>query len=430
MTGETERREVTRVLLVGVDTGEEQDFEHSMEELASLAEADYKQVAGIVVQRMEAVNKSLYIGTGKVAEVKAYAAQTEAEEVIFDNALSPTQVRNLGKELNLPVLDRNNLILDIFALRARTGEAKLQVEAARLQYLLPRLVGMRDNLSRQGGTGGSMSNRGAGETKLELDRRRIERRISELKRELDTVARNREITRKKRGRSDVPQAALVGYTNAGKSTILNRLVESCGESREKTVEEKDMLFATLDTAVRSICAGGNKPFFLADTVGFIHKLPHGLVQAFRATLEEVKYADLLIQVVDFSDEHYRQQMEVTEQTLKELGAGGIPMITVYNKADKCGMADIPRRMDGRIYMAAGRGIGLEELTEMIQEELYADQVETEFLVPYDRGNVVSFFRENATVLEQEYTEAGVRLKVSCRRHDAEKYGEYSGQLHG
>lgn len=426
MTGETERREVTRVLLVGVDTGEEQDFEHSMEELASLAEADYKQVAGIVVQRMEAVNKSLYIGTGKVAEVKAYAAQTEAEEVIFDNALSPTQIRNLGKELDLPVLDRNNLILDIFALRARTGEAKLQVEAARLQYLLPRLVGMRDNLSRQGGTGGSMSNRGAGETKLELDRRRIERRISELKRELDTVARSREITRRKRSRSDVPQAALVGYTNAGKSTILNRLVESCGESREKTVEEKDMLFATLDTAVRSICAGGNKPFFLADTVGFIHKLPHGLVQAFRATLEEVKYADLLIQVVDFSDEHYRQQMEVTERTLKELGAGGIPMITVYNKADKCGMTDIPRRMDGRIYMAAGQGVGLEELTEMIQEELYADQVEAEFLVPYDRGNVVSFFRENATVLEQEYTEAGVRLKVSCRRHDAEKYGEYSG----
>lgn len=426
MTGETERREVTRVLLVGVDTGEEQDFEHSMEELASLAEADYKQVAGIVVQRMEAVNKSLYIGTGKVAEVKAYAAQTEAEEVIFDNALSPTQIRNLGKELDLPVLDRNNLILDIFALRARTGEAKLQVEVARLQYLLPRLVGMRDNLSRQGGTGGSMSNRGAGETKLELDRRRIERRISELKRELDTVARSREITRRKRSRSDVPQAALVGYTNAGKSTILNRLVESCGESREKTVEEKDMLFATLDTAVRSICAGGNKPFFLADTVGFIYKLPHGLVQAFRATLEEVKYADLLIQVVDFSDEHYRQQMEVTERTLKELGAGGIPMITVYNKADKCGMTDIPRRMDSRIYMAAGQGVGLEELTEMIQEELYADQVEAEFLVPYDRGNVVSFFRENATVLEQEYTEAGVRLKVSCRRHDAEKYGEYSG----
>lgn len=428
--GETEQREYTKALLVGVDTGAEEDFEHSMEELASLAEADYRQVVGIVVQRMEAVNKSLYIGTGKVAEVREYAAQTEAEEVIFDNALSPTQVRNLGRELELPVLDRNNLILDIFALRARTGEAKLQVEAARLQYLLPRLVGMRDNLSRQGGTGGSMSNKGAGETKLELDRRRIERRISELKRELDTVAKNREVMRKRRGRSDIPQAALVGYTNAGKSTILNRLVASCGESRDKTVEEKDMLFATLDTAVRSIGDSANKPFFLVDTVGFIHKLPHGLVQAFRSTLEEVKYADLLIQVVDFSDGHYRQQMEVTEQTLKELGAGDIPRIIVYNKADKCAMEEIPQRKGDRIYMAAGRGIGLEELAEMIRDRLYADRIEAEFMLPFDKGNVVSFFRENATVLEQEYTEEGVRLKVSCRRYDAERYGAYGLQVPG
>lgn len=425
MARETEQREYIKVLLVGVDTGAEQDFEHSMEELASLAEADYRQVAGIVVQRMEAVNKSLYIGTGKVAEVKEYAARTEAEEVIFDNALSPTQIRNLGKELELPILDRNNLILDIFALRARTGEAKLQVEAARLQYMLPRLVGMRDNLSRQGGTGGSMSNKGAGETKLELDRRRIERRISELKRELDEMEKHRGTMRKKRERSRVPQAALVGYTNAGKSTILNRLVESCGESREKTVEEKDMLFATLDTAVRSINAGDNRPFFLADTVGFIHRLPHGLVQAFHSTLEEVKYADLLIQVVDFSDEHYRQQMEVTEQTLKELGAGGIPMITVYNKADKCGMTDIPQRKGSRIYMAAGKGNGLEELREMIQERLYADCVEAEFLLPFDSGDVASFFMENAAVLEREYTEAGVRLKVSCRSQDAERYMAYA-----
>ena len=191
-----------------------------------------------------------------------------------------------------------------------------------------------------------------------------------------------------------------------------------------------MLFATLDTAVRSISTGDNKPFFLVDTVGFIHKLPHGLVQAFRSTLEEAKYADLLIQVVDFSDAHYRQQMEVTEQTLKELGAGDIPMITVYNKADKCGMADIPQRKGRRIYMAAGQGIGLEELAEMIQEELYADRVEAEFLLPFDKGDVVSFFRENATVLEQEYTESGVRLKVSCRKYDAEKYVAYREQLHG
>lgn len=424
MEKEQEKIEYTKVLLVGVDTGEEQDFEHSMEELASLAEADYKQVAGIIVQRMDTVNKALYIGTGKVAQVREYAAQVEAEEIIFDNALSPTQLRNLGNELELPVLDRNNLILDIFALRARTGEAKLQVEAARLQYMLPRLVGMRENLSRQGGTGGSMSNRGAGETKLELDRRKIEHRISELKKELEIVAKNRETMRKKRGQSRVPQVALVGYTNAGKSTIMNRLVENYGESREKTVQEKDMLFATLDTAVRSICTGDNKPFFLVDTVGFIHKLPHGLVNAFHSTLEEVKYADLLVQVVDFSDEHYRQQMEVTEKTLKELEAGDIPRIVVYNKADKCGMEDIPQKKDGRIYMAAGQSCGLEELTEMIQEILYSDRVEAEFLLPFDRGSLVSYFMENAAVLEQEYTETGVRLKVSCHRNDAEKYSVY------
>lgn len=424
MKKEQEKAEFTKVLLVGVDTGEEEDFEHSMEELASLAEADHKQVAGIVVQHMDAVNKSLYIGTGKVAEVKRYAEQAEAEEVVFDNALSPTQIRNLGNELELPVLDRNNLILDIFALRARTGEAKLQVEAARLQYMLPRLVGMRENLSRQGGTGGSMSNRGAGETKLELDRRKIEHRISELKKELETMEKSRETMRKKRAQSRVPQVALVGYTNAGKSTIMNRLVESYGESREKTVQEKDMLFATLDTAVRSICTGDNKPFFLVDTVGFIDKLPSGLVKAFRSTLEEVKYADLLIHVVDFSDEHYRQQMEVTEKTLKELEAGSIPRIMVYNKADKLGMEDIPQRGDGRIYMAAGQGCGLAELTEMIQNILYSDRVEAEFLLPFDKGNLVSYFMENATVLEQAYVEEGVRLKVSCHRHDAEKYRAY------
>ncbi len=430
MRREKENIELTKVLLVGVDTGEESDFEHSMEELASLAEAAHKQVVGMIVQHMEAINRALYIGTGKAAQVKDYAAQAGAEEIVFDNALSPTQIRNLVNELKLPVLDRNNLILDIFALRARTGEAKLQVEAARLQYMLPRLVGMRENLSRQGGTGGAMSNKGAGETKLELDRRKIEHRLSELDKELNAMAKSREIMRKRRMQSGIPQVVLVGYTNAGKSTILNRLVERYGERSEKTVTEKDMLFATLDTAVRSISTGDNRPFLLADTVGFIHKLPHGLVKAFRSTLEEVKYADLLVQVVDFSDEHYRQQMEVTEQTLKELGAGDIPMIVVYNKADKCGMEEIPQKKEGRIYMAAGQDCGLEELISIIQDTLYADRVETDFLLPFERGDLVSFLMENATVLKQEYTEAGVHLKVSCQKQDAERYSLYRQQSAG
>lgn len=422
----TECGEIVRtgVLLVGVDTGEETDFERSMEELASLAEAAEREVAGVIVQRMEAVNKALYIGTGKVAEVREYAGQCGAEEVIFDNALSPSQVRNLGRELELPVLDRTNLILDIFALRARTGEAKLQVETARLQYMLPRLVGMRENLSRQGGAGGSMSSKGAGETKLELDRRKIEHRISELKKELAAVAKNRETMRKKRSQSKIPQVALVGYTNAGKSTIMNRLVEKYGDNREKTVLEKDMLFATLDTSVRAIRTEDNRPFFLVDTVGFLHKLPHGLIRAFQSTLEEVKYADLLVQVVDFSDERYRQHMEVTEETLKELGAGGIPQIIVFNKADRCGLQDIPRRKGDQVYMAAGKDCGLEELVEMIQERTYAERVEEVFLLPFEKGGLVSYFMENATVLEQEYQEDGVKLKVSCHRSDAEKYKAY------
>lgn len=422
----TECGEIVRtgVLLVGVDTGEETDFERSMEELASLAEAAEREVAGVIVQRMEAVNKALYIGTGKVAKVREYAGQCGAEEVIFDNALSPSQVRNLGRELELPVLDRTNLILDIFALRARTGEAKLQVETARLQYMLPRLVGMRENLSRQGGAGGSMSSKGAGETKLELDRRKIEHRISELKKELAAVAKNRETMRKKRSQSKIPQVALVGYTNAGKSTIMNRLVEKYGDNREKTVLEKDMLFATLDTSVRAIRTEDNRPFFLVDTVGFLHKLPHGLIRAFQSTLEEVKYADLLVQVVDFSDERYRQHMEVTEETLKELGAGGIPQIIVFNKADRCGLQDIPRRKGDQVYVAAGKDCGLEELVEMIQERTYAERVEEVFLLPFEKGGLVSYFMENATVLEQEYLEDGVKLKVSCHRSDAEKYKAY------
>lgn len=417
----------TKVLLVGLDTGEEPEFEHSMEELKSLAEAACKKVTGIIVQHMGRVNQSFYIGTGKVEEVREYAIQCEAEEVIFDNTLSPSQVRNLGRELNLPILDRTNLILDIFALRARTREARLQVETARLQYILPRLVGMRENLSRQGGTGGSMSNKGSGETKLELDRRKIERRISELKRELEDISRTREVLRKRRNQSRIPKVALVGYTNAGKSTIMNHMVDRYGECKEKTVLEKDMLFATLDTNVRCIRAE-NAPFFLVDTVGFINRLPHDLVKAFRSTLEEIKYADLLVHVVDFSDEHFRQQMLVTDETLKELGAGGIPRIIVYNKADKRNMTNLPKKKEQQIYMAASLGCGMDELTALIEECVYADRVETEMLIPYDKGGLVSYFMENAEVLEQEYREEGVWLKMCCHRNDADKYCKYSACL--
>ena len=365
--------EKEKVLLVGVETDETEDFERSMEELADLAQACEMQVVGILTQKMSAINKALYIGTGKVKEVREYAAETGAQAVIFDNTLSPSQVRNLNEELELPILDRTGLILDIFAKRAKTREAVLQVETARLKYLLPRLVGMRDALSRQGGGSGSMSNKGAGEKKLELDRRKIEHRITELKKELAKVEKQRQTQRKRRGGSGIPQAALVGYTNAGKSTIMNRMVDLYKRDEQKRVLEKDMLFATLETYVRKIELPDRKSFFLADTVGFIHKLPHDLVDAFRSTLEEVKNADLLIQVVDFSDEGFKRQMEVTEQTLRDLGAGDIPMITVYNKADLKGTEPLPQTGMDKIYMAAGKGIGVKELAGMIREKLYPQE---------------------------------------------------------
>lgn len=414
-----------KVLLVGVDIDEEEDFEHSMEELKSLAEAAGKKVVGIITQRLPMPNKSLYIGSGKIQEVKEFAHDCEAEEIIFDNALSPSQMRNLVKELDMPISDRTGLILEIFAIRAQTKEAKLQVETARLQYMLPRLVGMRESLGRQGGTSGSMSNRGAGEKKLELDRRRIEHRIAELRKELEQIAGNRDTQRKRRNHSGIPQVSLVGYTNAGKSTILNRMLEYYGEVSEKTVLEKNMLFATLETSVRSIEAGDNQPFFLVDTVGFINKLPHGLVKAFRSTLEEAKYADLLVHVVDFSDENHKQHMQVTMDTLKELEVAGIPQIVVYNKADlKQTDMILPKVMDKQIFMCAKDENCIRALAELIKSCVYAGQADTCFLLPFDKGNIASYLMENATVLEKEYKPEGLWLHVKCHKADADKYSAY------
>ena len=416
--------EMERALLVGVDTGKDDDFERSMKELGSLAEACNMQVVGAITQKMDAVNKAYYIGTGKVEEVKEFSSECEADVIIFDNALSPSQIKNLGNELEKPILDRTTLILDIFAVRAQTKEAKIQVETARLQYFLPRLVGLHAALSRQGGASGSMSNKGVGEKKLELDRRKIEHRIDELRKELQDISKERVTQRKRRHLSRTPQVSLVGYTNAGKSTVMNKMVELYGDNPDKKVLEKDMLFATLETNVRNIETGDNKPFFLVDTVGFIHKLPHGLVKAFQSTLEEVKYADLLIQVIDFSDENYKLQMKVTEQTLKDLGAGDIPMIYIYNKADKCEMENLPKIRENQIYMSAVNGIGIEELIEMIKEQTYSQNVDSVFLIPYDKGAVSSYFMEHTTVLSTSYEENGVLLSVSCHRQDVEKYKVY------
>lgn len=423
MLDEFEERQ--RVILVGVNLGtDEEEFSRSMKELKSLGEACGKETVGIVTQNAEGIRQSTFVGSGKAWEIKELADLMEANEVIFDDALSPSQMRNLGKLLERPVLDRTNLILDIFALRAKSREAKLQVETASLQYALPRLIGMREQLGRQGGASGSLSNKGAGETKLELDRRRIEHRISELRKELREIEGNRETMRKRREKSPLPRVALVGYTNAGKSTIMNHVLAKYGKMKEKMALEKDMLFATLDTTVRSMEFPDHRSFLLSDTVGFIHKLPHDLVKAFRSTLEEVKYADLLLHVVDYSDENHKKHMEVTRQTLREIGAGGIPEILVYNKADLAGMEQLPKVGEGKIFMAAAMDQGIEELADLIRDTVYAGNEPAEFLFPYDRGGEASGFMESAAVEKTEYLPEGILIRAFCGKKDRNKYGEF------
>lgn len=435
-----------RVLLVGVNLNDGEDYLTSLEELGALAGACDMEVAGVTSQTLEAVHKAFYIGTGKVDEVKRLAANCDVDVIIFDNSLSPMQMRNLQERLEKPILDRSALILDIFARRARSREAKLQVEVARLQYMLPRLVGLHAALSRQGGASGSMSSRGAGETKLELDRRVLEKRLSELRRELKEVGNERETQRKRRVKSGLPRVALVGYTNAGKSTLLNAMLDLYGadegEGQEKHVMEKDMLFATLDTTVRKIAPPEHHAFLLSDTVGFIHKLPHNLVEAFQSTLEEAKEADLLIQVVDYSDEHYKEQIAVTNRTLRQLGADGIPMLYIYNKSDLVppeavpGLAGVsaeeleahlPAVTDEAIYLSAKKRIGMEELVGLIEEKLSGGYRECTFLIPYTDGRAVSYLNENAVVFETAYEEEGVRMRVNCKKED---YGYYMKYVEG
>ena len=410
-----------QVILVGVQLDENDNVKESLDELEELADTAGAQTVGKIIQNRETVHPGTYIGKGKIEEVRALMLATDATGIICDDELSPAQMNNLEHELECKVMDRTLLILDIFAKHATTSEGKIQVELAQLRYRASRLVGLGASLSR---LGGGIGTRGPGEKKLESDRRLIRKRITALKEELSQVEKHRELLRTGRTRGKMKTAAIVGYTNAGKSTILNRMVEQFGELPDKTVMEKDMLFATLETSVRSVDTGHNKPFFLTDTVGFINKLPHGLVKAFRSTLEEVKYADLLIQVVDFSDENYRQQMQVTADTLKELGAGDIPQIIVYNKADKCEMEPLPQKRQDNWYLAAGLNIGIRELAEAVEQKVYADNAECVFLIPYSAGNVASYLMEQAQILSREYREDGILIHADCHRQDMDRYREY------
>lgn len=414
--------EKIKVLIVGVNINDREYFKESMEELISLVEACNMEVCGRIEQNLKIVNKPLYIGTGKVEEVKDMAKECMAEVIVFNNELSPTQLRNLQKNLDMPILDRTSLILEIFSTRAKTREAKLQVEVAKLQYMLPRLVGLHESLGRQGGASG-LSNKGSGEKKLELDRRRIEDKLTELRKDLEEVEGERNTQRKQRNESGIPKVALVGYTNAGKSTLMNALVDMYLKDDSKKVMEKDMLFATLETQVRKITLENNKSFLLSDTVGFISELPHNLIKAFRSTLEEVKNADLLLEVIDYSDKNYEEHIKVTKDTLKSLGADKIPIIYVYNKSDL--MLDRLPLVDGNdIYISASSKRGIVELLDLISSKIYSDYIDCNMLIPFDKGNIVSYFNNNATIKETKYLENGTLLNMNCKLSDYNKYIEY------
>lgn len=411
-----------KAILVGVNLGQQENFEYSMEELANLTAACEMEVADVITQNLQRVNKSHYIGSGKIQEIVGVLAATNARTVIFNDELSPSHIRNLEKELECRVIDRTILILDIFAERAKTKEAQLQVEVAKLQYMLPRLVGLRESLGRQGG-GSGLKNRGSGETKLELDRRKIEEKITALNKELEILVSHRQTQRKRRRKNNLPVVSLVGYTNAGKSTIMNAMVELFNPAANKQVFEKDMLFATLETSVRNIPLPDAKSFLLTDTVGFVDKLPHHLVKAFRSTLEEVAESDLLIHVVDYSNPNHKQMMDITEQTLRAIGVEDIPTIYAYNKADLLEM-ELPSVGHNGVYLSAKQRTGIMELVEMIRENIFKNYVQCEMLIPYDQGNIVSYFNQNAEIFSTSYENEGTKIIMECRTADFEKYQEY------
>ncbi|HDR7705360.1 GTPase HflX [Bacillus cereus] len=412
-----------RAVLVGVNLGNEDDFGYSMEELTNLAEACDVEVIGQVTQNLQRVNPSHYIGKGKIEEVAAYVQEIDANMVIFNDELSPSQIRNLEEDLDCKVIDRTILILDIFAQRAKTKEAQLQVEVAHLQYMMPRLIGLRESLGRQSGGVGT-KNKGVGEKKLELDRRKIEEQISVLNKDLEALVAQRQTQRKQRKKNEIPVVALVGYTNAGKSTTMNAMLEIYNGTEEKQVFEKDMLFATLETSVRNIDLPDNKSFLLTDTVGFVSKLPHHLVKAFRSTLEEVAEADLLIHVVDYANPNYEQLIDITNETLKKIGVENIPTIYAYNKSDMVDV-EIPKVQEDRVYLSAKKHVGIEELVEMIRSHIYKEYTKCEMLIPYDQGQVVSYFNNHAHVLSTSYENEGTKLEVECKTSDYEKYKHFA-----
>jgi GTP-binding protein HflX len=431
-------KETYKAILVAVQTTE--DVTYSMEELTGLSEAADVEVLGHMIQNLERPDKATFIGKGKVAELAEMCKNMEADAVIFNNELSGIQLRNLEEQLNVKVIDRTILILDIFASRAVSGEGKLQVELAQLQYRLPRLIGFGKALSR---LGGGIGTRGPGEKKLETDRRHIAKRMDDIKAEILKVRSTRSTQRAKREKSEIPVVALVGYTNAGKSALMNKMLEIAGTgNEEKSVFEKDMLFATLDTSQRKIKLDNNNEFILIDTVGFVSKLPHSLISAFKATLEEVTYADLLLHVADMSYENHDFHIEVTEQVLKEIGAGDKEKLLVCNKCDLVAatefggepgtevvatmtdVSSVARTASEYVFVSAKTGEGIEELIEKIKLKIFDDRVTATFLIPYDKGDISSYLCEKSEVHSIKYNENGTLMNVCVSNADYNRLKQY------
>ena len=401
---------IEKVILVSVNEGDEAEAKDSLKELADLCKTAGAVVVGEVMQNLDRRNPATYVGTGKVDEIADLIWEKEATGIVCDDELTPAQMRNLADALDTKVMDRTLIILDIFAARAGTAEGKIQVELAQLRYEMTRLTGFGKNMSRVGGTaaggGGAIGTRGPGEKKLEMDKRLIAGRISQLKKELNDVVNNRELTRSKRLKNGVPVAAIVGYTNAGKSSLLNKLTDA-------NILEWDALFATLDPTTRELLLDNDQKILLTDTVGFIRKLPHHLVDAFKSTLEEAKYADYIIHVVDVSNPQMDRQMEIVYETLDKLEALGKPILTIFNKVDKVleehDYHDL--RADYTVHTSIKTGKGLDKVREILATMMRGNREYIEKLVPYDKAGIIAKIRENGELISEEYREDGIFIKA-------------------
>ena len=384
----------------------ERSTDESMDELEALVETAGGRTKGRILQNKKTPDPRTFIGEGKVQELKALIEAEECDLAVFDNELSPSQTRALEDDLGVHVIDRAQLILDIFAQRARTREGRLQVELAQYKYMLPRLTGMWTHLVRQTASGGSspIGTRGPGETQLETDRRHIRRKIQKLEEELSDVRRVRDTQRRKREKNNIAVVALVGYTNAGKSTLLNRLTDS-------DIPANDRLFDTLDTTTRRLLLAPGQEVLLSDTVGFIRKLPHHLIEAFKATLEELKYADVLLHVIDVSNPEYELQTEVVRRLIDELGASSTPVIDVYNKADACPVPSMIPRGDTAVAISAKTGEGTDVLTEKIAEILGRGRKRLMLCIPYSDAGLVELLHREAEILSLDYQETFILAEV-------------------